>query len=187
MIRDMLLSLCFLLPLASEIGTQYLLRADSGVVWEAPGDTSPNAASCKEMLDRAISLNDGSRRAVSAGGQRALGLEVEKYLHAVLIKKISGCVSLAAAQKDAVLSRRILDLAYSYSDAADQKICAEAARLYSDHPEMTKAILMDFESNKRQILTALLRSGLAVLYFEKSGETAHVKMLQGLLDELESK
>jgi hypothetical protein len=186
MLRTLLL-VCFLTPVVLEIGSQSLLSADSGIGLEKQGDISPTAASCEETLDRAISLNENFKRAVSAGGQRAFGLEVEKYFHDVLMKKISGCVSLASAQKDAVLSRRIIDLAYSYSNLADEKIRLEAARLYAERPEMIQAILKDFESGKRQVLTEILRLGLDALYSGKPEEAGRVRTLTLLLGEPESK
>jgi hypothetical protein len=186
MLRTLLL-VCFLTPVVLEIGSQSLLSADSGIGLEKQGDISPTAASCEEMLDRAISLNENFKRAVSAGGQRAFGLEVEKYFHDVLMKKISGCVSLASAQKDAVLSRRIIDLAYSYSNLADEKIRLEAARLYAERPEMIAAILMDFGSDKRPELIEILRSGLVSLFSGKPEEAERARMLTLLLGEPESK
>ncbi|MDM7994079.1 MAG: hypothetical protein QUT30_00155 [Acidobacteriota bacterium] len=186
MLRTLLL-VCFLTPVVLGIGTQSLLSADSGIGLEEQGDIAPTAASCVEMLDGAISLNENFKRAVSAGGQRAFGLEVGKNFHDVLMKRISGCVSLASAQKDAVLSRRIIDLAYSYSNLADEKIRLEAARLYAERPEMIAAILMDFGSDKRPELIEILRSGLVSLFSGKPEEAERARMLTLLLGEPESK
>jgi hypothetical protein len=58
-------------------------------------DLSSSTMSCEEILNTAISLNESFKNSVSAGGQRALRLEVEKYLDTVLSERISSCVTYA--------------------------------------------------------------------------------------------
>lgn len=87
----------------------------------AQKDPAATIQSCKDIFSRAISLNDSYKRAVSAGGRRALELEVVKYLHTVLPEKLPGCVSHA----DADLSSLALELARSLADSESEAIRRE--------------------------------------------------------------
>jgi hypothetical protein len=161
--------------------------SESGDKMEDQRDLSSSTMSCEEILNTAISLNESFKNSVSAGGQRALRLEVEKYLDTVLSERISSCVTYATTHSDAGLSKLLLELAYSYSNSAYEVIALEAARLFSGDPEMTKTILLNCEQTKRHELIEILRWGLDNLYFKKAEEASRLMKLKRLLNELDSK
>jgi hypothetical protein len=177
----LLLSLCFLAS-----GEQPSLMPGPRDESLEQRESAATAKSCELVFNRAISLNESFKSAVSAGGQRVFGLEAEKYFSTVLSKEISGCVTYASMHADAALSRLVFDLAYSYANTPDAIITRESARLYSADPEMTKAILLSYEEGKRHELIGILESGLRNLFDGKAEAASQMKMLtQGLL-ELES-
>ena len=143
--------------------------------------------SCEEILNTAISLNESFKNSVSAGGQRALRLEVEKYFDTVLSKKISGCVTYAATHSDVALSKLLFELAYSYSNSSYEVIDLELAGLYSRDQEMTKTILLNCEKSKRHELIEILKQGLDSLYYNKAEESSRLMQLKQSLNELDSK
>jgi hypothetical protein len=150
-------------------------------------DASSVASSCAEVFSRALSLNESFKNAVSAGGQRVFGLEAEKYFNAVLMKEISGCAAHASTHSDAVLAKLLFELAYSYSNSADEVIPRELARLYSNDTDLTKTILLDYDRSKRHELIGILNLGLGTLYGGKAEEASWLKKLTQLLEQLDSK
>jgi hypothetical protein len=149
-------------------------------------ESAATAASCELVFNRAISLNESFKNAVSAGGQRVFGQEAEKYYNTVLSKEISGCVTYASTHADAVLSKLAFDLAYSYANSADALIPRELARLYSGDPEMAKAILLSYEEGKRREMIGILESGLRKLFNGRAEDAVRMKTLTRSLLELES-
>lgn len=160
--------------------------SESGDETKYQRDLSSNALSCEEILNTAISLNESFKNSVSAGGQRALRLEVEKYFYTVLSEKISGCGTYAATHSDVALSKLLFELAYSYSNSSYEVIDLELARLYSRDQGMTKTILLNCEKSKRQELIEILERGLDSLYY-KAEEAARLMQLKQSLNELDSK
>ena len=178
------LFLCFLPSGDLRAEKQLSLMPESGEGLKEQRDLSSTAVSCEEILNKALSLNESFKNAVSAGGQRALGLEVEKYFNTVLFEKISGCVTYAATHSDVALSRLLFELAYSHSNSASEAIDLELARLYSKDQEMTKTILLNYEKSKRHELIEILKWGLDSMYYNKAEEASRLKQL---LNELEQK
>jgi hypothetical protein len=166
---------------------QFSLIPGSGDKTKDQKDLSSSALSCEEILNTAISLNENFKSSVSAGGQRAFRLEVEKYFDTVLLEKISSCVTYATTHSDVALSKLLFELAYSYSNSADEVIDLELARLYSRDQEMTKTILLNCEKSKRHELIEILKWGLDNLYYNKAEEAARLMKLKQLLNELDSK
>jgi hypothetical protein len=145
-----------------------------------------SAASCEEVFSRAISLNESSKSAVSAGGQRVFKLEADKFFSTVLSKEISGCVALASARSDVTLSKLLFELAYSYSRMSEGVIPRELAKFWLLDPAMTKTVLLGYENGKRHELIEVLRRGLGSLYADKSDKALQMKELSQQLRELES-
>ncbi len=164
---------------------QFSLMAQSGAETQEQNDSSSIATSCEEMINRALSLNGSFKNSVSAGGRRALELEVERHFNSVLLGKISSCVTYAATDSNADLSKLVFELAYSYSDSADEVIPLELAGFYSVNQLMTKTVLLDYERNKRRTLIRILKRGLDSLYSGRAEVAPRLKRLNQFLDELE--
>ena len=164
---------------------RFSLMPESLADTQEQNDSSSIATSCEEMIHRALSLNESFKNSVSAGGQRALEQEVERHLKTVLLGKISGCVTYASANSDAGLLKLVFELAYSYSDSADEVIPLELARFFSVNQLMTKTVLLDCERNKRHSLIGILKRGLDSLYHGQAEKASRLKSLNQFLDELE--
>jgi hypothetical protein len=149
-------------------------------------DPASTAVPCEEIFNRAISLNESYKKAVTSGGQRAFGFEAENYFNTVLLKRITGCTAYASANSDAALSQLLFDLAYSYSSSDNEIIPRELAKLYSNDPQTTKTILLNSEKNKRHELIEILQRGLNNLYHGKDEYKKRLEDLKQLLDKLES-
>ena len=159
----------------------------SGSRIKGQNGVSEENISCEEMLAKAVSLNESVKNAVSAGGQQAFKLESENYYKTVLLKNISACVADTAARSDAHMARLLFELAYSYSNPANDAIALESARFYSKDPKTANTILLEYEKSKRQGLIEMLKWGLDNLYSKKPGEASRLKKLKQSLDELELK
>ena len=180
------LFLCVLPSADLRAETQFSLMPESKDKTKDQQDLSPSAISCEEILNKAISLNESFKNSVSAGGQRALRLEVEKYFYTVLSEKIVSCGTYAATHSDVALSKLLFELAFSYSNSSYEVIDLELARLYSRDQGMTKTILLNCEKSKRQELIEILERGLDSLYY-KAEEAARLMQLKQSLNELDSK
>jgi hypothetical protein len=151
------------------------------------GDSCSIAMMCAEVMERAVRLNESFENSVSAGGHRALELEAEKYFNTVILDKISDCVTYASEHADAALSKRIFELAHSYSNSNSEVIPLELARLYSRNPEMTRTILIEYEISQRRELIEILNRGLDALFLGNTKEASRLRELKQLLKGLESK
>lgn len=136
------------------------------------GSFTPTAVSCEEILQKAISLNEGFKKAVSDGGRRAFGLEAENHFHTVVVKRLSGCVTYASENSNIALSNLILELAYSYADSAHEVIPIELAKLYSRNPAGIEDILLSLEETRRSALVEMLKQGLDGLFNGKAEKAA---------------
>jgi hypothetical protein len=187
--------------LMSSIKLTPLLCLTFSLVWRADSvnaqqgvqsdqrDLPSTSAPCELIIQKAILLNERFKTPSSANflEYQTLRLESETYYDDVLLKNISVCVDYSASKSDLALSKLLFELAYSYSNSADEIIPLELARFYSKKQKMAKAILLDFDKTKRHELIKTLKLGLDNFYYKKPEASSRLRILKTSLDQIESK